>query len=126
MCDIGSHCFTCNELKAVTHTFNMSLSMSDFGKVEVLTSSNTTNCISTNAIKLLCYFSSCVGEIKRRDEIESHVWATKEVSINALPVLMHELRKILANTEYSIITVRGAGYMMTRRDYNMPLTSFQE
>ncbi|WP_425608761.1 winged helix-turn-helix domain-containing protein [Vibrio brasiliensis] len=118
MCDCNFHCLSCKYFKYLKEKLNFDVSIDEFGKVHVKNDNyeeKIEHIVSLNAIKLLCHLFSCEGEIKKRHDIESFVWSNTNVGVNSLPVLLHDVRKMLASTEYSIITIRGVGYMAMKR-----------
>lgn len=121
MCNFNFHCLSCNQFIEFREKLDIDVSIDEFGKVHVRSIGKDSDVkvdhvVSLNAIKLLCQLFSCEGEIKRRPEIEKFVWNNTNVGVNSLPVLLHEVRKILVHTKYSIITIRGVGYMAMRRN----------
>ncbi|WP_367987017.1 transcriptional regulator [Vibrio sp. NTOU-M3] len=71
---------------------------------------------SLNSIRCLCYLSDHIDELVSRDDLEIHIWNSVLIGRSRLPVLLHEVRKILNFSNMSLITVRNKGYTLRNWD----------
>jgi two-component system OmpR family response regulator len=72
---------------------------------------------SAREVGLLEVFILKAGRLVSKDQLVDHLcgWG-EEVSNNAIEVYVHRLRKKLEDTDLRIVTVRGLGYCLERRD----------
>lgn len=69
--------------------------------------------MSERHFRCLCLFVEKKGEVIKKDTIIEHVWYGSVIGPSSLGVLIYELRAMLNVFDFSIITVRGKGYIMT-------------
>lgn len=65
-------------------------------------------------VRALCIFLHNLNVPLLKSDICHHVWLGRAVGENSLPVLINELRTILNDTEYKVITIRGFGYLLAK------------
>lgn len=83
-----------------------------FEKIEMVLPNGESKSCSLNAARLLCYFLSRKRQILTKDEISRYVWSDSLVGIGSLPVLVNELRKLIAGLNMRIVTFRRVGYSL--------------
>lgn len=73
--------------------------------------------LSSRELGLLEVFLLKTGRLVSKEQLVDHLcgWG-EEVSTNAIEVYVHRLRKKLEDTDLRIVTVRGLGYCLERRD----------
>lgn len=116
------HCVKCfhNNNALLKNNFNYFIEESRLNidrTVIKLPNDKTLSC-SPNAARLLCLLLSNVDEIITKDDIYEFIWPKRVVGNGSLPVLINQLRKMLASQSYRIITIRGIGYTLTDTNKN--------
>lgn len=73
--------------------------------------------LSARELGLLEVFLLKTGRLVSKEQLVDHLcgWG-EEVSNNAIEVYVHRLRKKLEDTDLRIVTVRGLGYCLERKD----------
>ncbi|WP_194165811.1 winged helix-turn-helix domain-containing protein [Shewanella psychropiezotolerans] len=68
--------------------------------------------LSEHAKRALCFMYKSLNELCLYEDLVCFVWESVPVSRSSLPVVICELRKMMKNLNFKIITVRGKGYML--------------
>ncbi|MGD8111019.1 winged helix-turn-helix domain-containing protein [Vibrio sp. TRT 17S01] len=110
-------CLMCKNIKDLEVSLGIKISFNNLGKISVI-GNNAEQPIycSTNCIKCLCFMTKSMNQLISREELEEHVWDGTHIGINSLPVLLHEVRKVLGYTEFTLLTIRNRGYVLRSTD----------
>ncbi|MCG9731120.1 winged helix-turn-helix domain-containing protein [Shewanella sp. Isolate13] len=119
MCD-AYHCVNCAFSKNRA-LFNNNIEVK-FNLQEKLTYSDTVMLFipgfdkgkrcSMRLVKLLCLLIEYQNQVLSKIDLEKFVWGREGVGEGSLTVLACQLRRLLVDTVYRVITVRGVGYML--------------
>ncbi|USD43185.1 winged helix-turn-helix domain-containing protein [Vibrio sp. SCSIO 43135] len=111
-------CFLCNILQKIPQWLELNTPYERFevieGKVYLHTQSGSFLC-GNNIVRALCYLSQNKDIVISRDELETHIWQGITVGPSSLPVLIHELRRVLQVTSYELVTVRNKGFILRKK-----------
>jgi DNA-binding response OmpR family regulator len=98
----------------VLKSCNIKFQLCDSGFAFNSTKSKQLNKCSPNALKTMLLFTQNIDEIVTKREIENFVWG-QAIGNTSVPVVINEIRSILADSNLILITVRGKGYALINR-----------
>ncbi|WP_161785134.1 winged helix-turn-helix domain-containing protein [Aeromonas hydrophila] len=62
--------------------------------------------------RCLCLFFSSLNIVLSKEQLTEHVWPGSIVGPSSLPVLIHELRVMLKESNFKLVNSRGRGYVL--------------
>ncbi|MDC5721829.1 winged helix-turn-helix domain-containing protein [Vibrio europaeus] len=102
-------CAFCREVQAIEHVLGISVRSCE-GKLFIVLGEKRMGC-SQNAVRALCYFCQKKDYLVSKSDIEAYVWQGGVVGMSSLPVLMHEVRRLIRHSRFEIVTIRNKGFV---------------
>ncbi|MDE3898309.1 MULTISPECIES: winged helix-turn-helix domain-containing protein [Vibrio] len=102
-------CAFCREIRLIEQVLGIQIRSTN-GKMSVVQGNRHIGC-SLNAVRAMCYFCKMQDCLVTKAEIEDYVWQGGIVGMSSLPVLMHEVRRLIAASPYEIVTLRNKGFV---------------
>lgn len=106
-------CFHCEHLINMEKCLRVKF-LYKHGKIYVESYDSELVC-SKNAMRCLCYLVQNEGQLVERGDLEGFIWECRSVGINSLPVLLHEVRRVLALSSMELMTIRSRGVVFQPR-----------
>lgn len=102
-------CAFCREIRLIEHVLGIQIRSTN-GKMSIVKDNRRIGC-SLNAVRAMCYFCKMQDCLVTKSEIEDYVWQSGIVGMSSLPVLMHEVRRLIESGPYEIVTLRNKGFV---------------
>lgn len=102
-------CAFCRDICLIEEVLGIQIRSSK-GKLSIVKDNQRIGC-SLNAVRAMCYFCKMQDCLVTTSEIEDYVWQGRIVGMSSLPVLIHEVRRLIKPGPYEIVTLRNRGFV---------------
>ncbi|QBF82634.1 helix-turn-helix domain-containing protein [Shewanella maritima] len=113
------HCINCDKSTRKIWQAGFSVKLNNSGSLAFsesvqlyLPEADEAQICSVKVLRLLCILLEHAGKIISKADLESAIWGRIPVGGGSLPVLVNQLRILLKDTSWVVVTARGLGYMI--------------
>ncbi|OBT04677.1 hypothetical protein A9267_17155 [Shewanella sp. UCD-FRSSP16_17] len=118
----SSHCINCDKSNRRVWKEGFSVKLNNNGSLAFsesvrlyLPEADEFKVCTEKVLRLLCVLLEHAEKVISKADLESVIWRGTPVGAGSIPVLINQLRILLEDSPWIVVTARGRGYMILER-----------